>query len=297
LGLIFVLSDCHSSSPIRQTIKNDSKELHCQETYSKFYQKDTLDFRIVFGYKDARPARYVGDRYEAAYFIQKLLDYGFVRSKKNEEEFFYHVKGPDQKEKEIKLLVVSSSAGPDDDENRKDPFQKWKSAHAEDIFLTGLKRADLVFYYGHSRDGGGPDFSYPKLTENHHVDYGWYLRNKPGLQKMKLALRESRPESCAIGLYSCVSDRLFSGALREVKPNISLMTSNALLYYMDALTGMMDTLTDILEMKCQPDFKPAGTQVANFFVGELNSAQPKASGHAQKKPHRDRWKRLYSREH
>jgi hypothetical protein len=240
----------------------------CKDTYAKFFEKDQLDFRIVFGYKDARPARLVGDRYERAYVIQKLLDYGFTRSPENAEKLVYQRLGVDVRPKKIILTLVASSVGPDDNENRRDPFQKWSSQHAEETFLNGLNGADLVFYYGHSRDGGGPDFMPPKLTRDNHTDYQWYKKNKPGVKKMVAALGKSATGPKVIGLYSCVSDRWFTHTLHQLKPKMALMVSHSLLYYIDALNGMIETLKSLLEMKCQANFHPPGTEAVNFFEAQ-----------------------------
>jgi hypothetical protein len=237
----------------------------CQKTYSQFFEKDLLDFRVVFGYKDARPTRFVGDRYERAYFIEKLLKFGFKRDPENELLFHYELKMPDGKSKIIRLKVIASSAGPDDDENRKDPHQKWMSEQGEGLFLSGLREADLVFYYGHSRDGGGPDFTPPKLRTGNHTDYDWYVRNKPGLKKMISALKRSSKPTSIIGLFSCVSDRLFNDEIRKASPHTAILGSHALLYYSDAIDGMMESLSDLLEQKCQQEFHPAGIEVFHLF--------------------------------
>lgn len=234
----------------------------CEKDYSEFYKNDVLDFRIVFGYKDARPARYVGDRYERAYLIQKLLNFGFERVVNSEEDFSYSFLGPNRRPKKIKLKLVASSAGPDDDENRKDPYQKWMTMHAQEVFLTGLRSSDLVFYYGHSRDGGGPDFAPPRLGARQHVDYGWYLKHSPGLKNMISGLKANHGRVLPVlGLYSCVSDKLFAKQVLAVSPKTQLMLSKVLLYYIDALNGMMESLTDVIEMKCQADFHPPGTEL------------------------------------
>ena len=45
----------------------------CRNAYLKLYGRRSIDVRILFGYKDARPARFVGDRYERALFVADLL--------------------------------------------------------------------------------------------------------------------------------------------------------------------------------------------------------------------------------
>jgi hypothetical protein len=241
------------------------KNAICTRTYAHFFDKDVLDFRIVFGYKDARPARFVGDRYERAYFVEKLKKFGFHRIESDERLFRYEFTGLDGKKKTINLLVDASSVGPDDEQNRNDPYQKVKSEKASDLFLTGLRDADLVFYYGHSRDGGGPDFTPPKLLASSHTNYAWYQHHRPGLNAMLKALKAAPRDPKLLGLYSCVSDEHFAKALLDLKPDLALAVNHSLLYYNDAIDGMMETLSSLLTMKCQEDFRPTGTELIHFF--------------------------------
>src|SRR5579871_5723859 len=44
----------------------------CKEELFPIFHNDTVDVRIIFGYKDARPARFVGDRYERLVLINGL---------------------------------------------------------------------------------------------------------------------------------------------------------------------------------------------------------------------------------
>jgi len=237
----------------------------CQAMYSNFYEKDLIDLRVIFGYKDGRPARFVGDRYERSYFIQKIIGLGLERSESDEDLFTHRVVGPDGKYKLILLRVVGSSVGPDDEENRGNPFQKWQSAYAERVFLEGLHTANGIFYNGHSRAGGGPDFEPPRCRAGSQVDYGWYRKHQPGFRRMISALKGADPGPKLIGLFSCASNRLFSQEIHKVNPKAGLIATNQLLYYADSLDNLVETLKALIEMKCPPDFHLEGTRILGLF--------------------------------
>ena len=263
----------HAPSPTGATGPDPLLLLHSEVPTEKivwrlicvFYQKDQIDVRVVFGYKDSRPARFVGDRYERAYFVQEILKMGFSRAREDDDLFTLELQGPDGREKTILLRLVSSSTGPDDDENKKDPFQRWKSDHALASFNEGLEKADAVFYDGHSRNGGGPDFESPRCGASLHVDYAWYENNRPGLKRLRAALKKGKPGAQLIGLFSCVSDRHFADSIFKIRPQTAVMGTNALIYYADALEALSSALRNLLEMKCKSEFVPAGTQLRGFF--------------------------------
>jgi hypothetical protein len=241
----------------------------CARAYENFYQNESLDWRIVFGYKDGRPARFVGDRYERAVFVQKITKLGFVRAPSDDDLFTKNIIGPGGKTKKINLRVVSSSVGPDDDQNRLNPMQKWQSEYAEHVFREGLSRSQLIFYDGHSRDGGGPDFSPPRCTKNGHVDYGWYIRHRPGLKATIASLKTRKKIEMLpppfIGLFSCVSDHHFAKRIREVQKGTAMINTSSLIYYADAMRSLNQAMVNLLEMKCEKDFKISDTRLSDFF--------------------------------
>lgn len=222
----------------------------------------SLDVRIFFGYKDARPARFVGDRYEMAMFLQKLTgpctadrqDCEFKpaidSSEGSQAQVFYKwIKRPEGAAPlRVQLRVFTSSVGSDDDENRSNPFQKWKSEYLKDQFTKALKTADVVFYNGHSRAGGGPDFAVPEMTKLKHVHYAHYQKVKPGLSLIQNSLKQS-PNSPlqVLGLYSCQSDQLFRKKVEAVKSSVKVLGSRQLLYFSDAFNDSLDQLSQIIK--------------------------------------------------
>lgn len=232
----------------------------CYKKYSELFNKNNIDMRIIFGYKDARPARFVADRYERLTLINSLLahcnsnrfDCDFVRSAEDGDLFIKYIKGLDNKIHKIELRLVNSSVSPDDEANIKDPFQIWKSNNAAELFYEGLKHADIIFYNGHSRDGGGPDFLPPRLTNKHHIDYHWYRTKKLGIKNMKQALNMAEKPPAIIGLFSCHSDQLVPKS--QISSRSEWITSKKLLYFADALQNIKDNLSEILSMQCPNKF-------------------------------------------
>ncbi len=252
----------------------------CQKAYLDLFKNSEADIRVVFGYKDARPARFVADRYEKMIFVQRAIQdcqkgeqlCEFVRDPFDMNLFSKKITGPDGHPKRVRLHIVDSSAGPDDEENRRNPFQKWKSAVARTSFLEGLTQAQIVLYNGHSRAGGGPDFSPAVLRRDQHVAYAQYKQNPTGLKEMMKALDPTSP-LVLLGIFSCASDKLFSDQIKNKKEKLGLITSEKLLYFSDALESLGNSLAAILEMKCQPELKSAiesnssqaGTRFISFF--------------------------------
>ena len=240
--------------------------LQCSLMEKDLDARDTFKVRMVFGYKDARPARFVGDRHERLAFIEKITTActeksaalgsgtvlktgvcGFSRSHDNADLFLKKVVIR-KKSHRVLLWVVNSSVGTDDQENRDDPFQKWKSKYAEEAFTSGLHDADVVLYDGHSRFGGGPDFAPPVLGKGDIVDPAPYQTARPGLTKMTRAM-VGKSRLKMLGLFSCSSSQHFNEEIRRVS-SAGILSSKVLMYYSDALSDSLKTLADVLEGRC-----------------------------------------------
>lgn len=267
LALVIAVFSGRSSS-----FRFESRE--CKRTYEQLYQKPLAEFLVVFGYKDARPERFVGDRYERLVFIQRLLApcversgaCGFSRDPADADAFTKVITGPDGKPRQVRMRVIGASVGPDDQENRRDPFQKWKSHYASENFVAGLRSVEVVFYNGHSRAGGGPDFDPPLLTKGNEVDFVWYRKREPGLNRILGALEPQVETTRLLGLFSCASSKLFLQKVQERSPRLGVITSPQLIYFADALESSLSALSSILSMQCRSKFeeglKKAETQPA-----------------------------------
>jgi len=78
-----------------------------------------------------------------------------------------------------------------------------------------LSTMDVVFYVGHSRNGGGPDFYPPHLTTAGLVEYPWYEKNAPGVPFLVQALNTRvQGKLQMLGLMSCSSQSHFLSAIK-----------------------------------------------------------------------------------
>lgn len=249
----------------------------CNDTWAHFFRGETADIRIVFGYKDARPSRYVGDRYEAAWYSSYLTAKcvpgwhacGFTRDPSDISLYQKLLLGPDGKPRTVRVWLSHSSAGPDDDENRNDAFQKWRSEYVERLFLDGIELADAVFYSGHSRDGGGPDFAPPKLAPDNHVYYDWYAKHKPGMPPLMTALKHTNALQL-LGMFSCGSTGHFLNEVRSARPALGLITSPKMIYYTDAMRNLLSGLSALLGQECETDFNASLRARAKVGDSHLN---------------------------
>lgn len=240
----------------------------CELAYENVFRRSVVNISVLFGYKDTRPARFVGDRHERLSFVQTILKpclknnqaCGFERSPKNADLFFKKHKGVGAKPITIQLKVVNSSAGSDDQANKTDPFQEWQSTYARETFLSGIKDSDVVFYNGHSRFGGGPDFQPPQLNDKGEVDAPYYQSQKPGFMKTLDVIQVQSFTKGAVGgrmkifgLFSCGSSQHFTDEIQQYS-GVGLISSKKLIYYADALENSLIAMNSFLQMKCLKEF-------------------------------------------
>ena len=267
----------------------------CKEAYDRLFSKPKVDVRVVFGYKDARPARFVGDRHERLAFVQKITAKcqgpndnacGFVRSGHNADLFEKTIRTPSGQKVTVELRVAHSSVGSDDASNRIDPFQNWQSVYARRTYLMGLESADVVLYNGHSRFGGGPDFDPPKLRKSQEINAAYYKSKRPGLKETVAALtarpkgRDPRKSLKILGMFSCESSQHFTEEIQK-RSATALITSKGLLYYADAFQNSLAALDSLLGSRCERGFKQAlrqsddeaGSRLAGFFKTRMNAGR------------------------
>lgn len=134
--------------------------------------------------------------------------------------------------------------------------QQQRSAASQAQFNAALKNADVVFYFGHSRNGGGPDFNPPIFIRGtNKVNYGGYYKaNRPGLKKMIAALQGSSHQPAILGLMSCDSRDHFLSSIRRVAPRTGLISSLNVLQVDGVYTAMIGAADAVLRGQCQPGF-------------------------------------------
>jgi hypothetical protein len=257
----------------------------CYSAYSKLYktEKSMIDIRMAFGYVDTRDGKFptfVYDQVMRASLLEHLTQTcpgglqptyfacGFTRDADDANILIKNIKGLDGHIKKIQLTVTHGSSSFDDDLNcQRKPMstqrcvphdgQKYQTRTARENFLKGLQNADVVFYAGHSRDGGGPDFSPPYLDSLKSVDERRYrTEGRKNYQAMLSALRETPRENRPkiLGLFSCSSNRWFKDGLKSVSPETGLIGSTQTISLEDELVSLTASLDSIIGMRCEEDF-------------------------------------------
>lgn len=220
---------------------------------------EVVELTLAFGYKDTRPTRFVGDRYERIFLIEKVIEpcdgsqnsaCGFKRDGDDSALFYREVTLKNGERVHLQLTIFASSIGPDDDLNRISEYQTFISKEAEKNFLESLHTSSVIIYIGHSRDGGGPDFFPPKITSTKNIDYKWYRKQRPGLVKIKKEIASipdgTKPKTLAI--LSCNSDTYFNSTNLIADKKLEVHTTDGLIYFKDALDAAIEEVSDSIKL-------------------------------------------------
>ena len=169
---------------------------------------DGLKINIAIGYIDQIP----GDQVVDGLYYSRLKN-NLLRECSEEEILcgFTQVSGELFLKNGTTIRLISSSVSSSNQYNIQSGDQKVKSAYAQKAFVEMIQDGDVVFYFGHSRKGGGPDFSPPMLTKDGKVDYGIYQKKKAGIGLLKQTLSGSKVD--LLGLYACDSEKNFASEL------------------------------------------------------------------------------------
>lgn len=218
--------------PVCDPSVSESNLEKCQEKMRRLYQDNTAHIDLFLGYLDSGGEPPVtADAVQRAYLVQKLYmtcgaePCGFKADAKNADKLSKTLADG----KRIQVNLHSSALTDRDDLNRKNPDQAVRTSKLNEKFKNALKNNEAVFYIGHSRDGGGPDFGPPRLLKNGHTDYDWYRKNRPGLKMIKENMRKSHPE--LYGSFSCDSLHHFAAPIRSVNPDVIYFGTKRLAYY------------------------------------------------------------------
>lgn len=129
--------------------------------------------------------------------------------------------------------------------------QQQRTQFMENFYAQSLQKADAAFYFGHSRNGGGPDFAPPVLVRG-RVDYdGHYIPKKPGAKHMIGALSGTNTPAPIIGLMSCDSRDHFLRKIQAVAPNSGIITTTAVLGTGEAYTALIGATDALLRGQCR----------------------------------------------
>lgn len=145
------------------------------------------------------------------------------------------------------------------------------SRQSEENYFGGIGEADVVFYNGHSRNGGGPDFSPPVLNRARKTDYeGYYEVRRDGIRHVLEAVRAGRNRDQVLGFFSCFSRRHFRAAIERANPGQPVIFSADDIDYKDSLLASMGYLEGLMQGRCGQDLADLakqGAKIQNGFQG------------------------------
>ena len=258
---------------------SSAMSVDCRKTYQKIFKiKDRaaqesgndrfFDVSLAFGYMDF--AGQTADNYASYGFQAALMSRcqpgefacGFTRHPDDANLFYKQIKilGPDGvlRLRTVRITIQSSSVSNIERDNRTElrDQQNRKSAETQKFFLSGLQNSDVVFYVGHARDGGGPDFSPPVLIKGSQTkaDYGWYHKNQPGVHAMVDALGAASHPAKIVGIFACYAEDHFSDLFKQILPGSGVILSGQQEFEASEAQAAA-SLDSILGLKCADQFQ------------------------------------------
>ena len=226
----------------------------CENITQHLNKKDKIKITYIVGYKDARPARFVGDRYEKNVIVHKITeacqeDEFLCEFERSEKDAFLFKKS--WKGKRIYFRLMSSSVTENDDENLTHPFQQWLSGRVKKEFLLSLWQSDILFYNGHSRSGGGPDFYPPLLKKDKQIDFKKYKNGHGSFKQILNYFKKVNQPLSVLGLFSCKATQHFERDLNKQKKNVLLLTAPNLIYFKEAMDKSLYSLEYLMKSDCK----------------------------------------------
>jgi hypothetical protein len=261
----------------------------CRDEYEDFFDKEIIIFRVAFGYGDSdKIERPTYDLMQYEFFMRQMTSHcfsqnislcGFQKDELEKNLYTKKILGPKGQVHTIKLYVTNASYSPDNIKNigKYNHLQSEKTKESEDNFFQGAIESDALFYIGHARNGGGPDFKYAVRNHLGKKDYkNYYQVKRPGLNHLLNSLKKRLTPIKFIGIMACDSNKWFYKELSEITPQTSFITMNGLGNIIDDLETGMAALDSLLGMKCQKSFLTSlsGVRINNAI---LKSAKKRAN--------------------
>ncbi|WP_374001139.1 hypothetical protein [Bdellovibrio bacteriovorus] len=269
-----LLEDKATDNP--NNLTSDKRSI-CLKRYGGILNDGVLDIRIALGYFDWTTGSNVG--YSGrSYGLSPSMDIGafealkelltsrcsgnarfcgFQQSSEGSSVFVRDVMIHGRRiQARVEIRFSSQSEILSDNLGRYREQQRQRTQYMENYFSKALREADAVFYFGHSRNGGGPDFAPPVfIGSTNKLDYsGYYKAQRPGFKKMLNALSSGSKQAPVLGLMSCASRDHFLSRTRAAAPNSGIITSMDVLNVDEVYTAMIGGVDALLRGQCQQSF-------------------------------------------
>lgn len=244
-----------------------SNNQKCIQHYLQVYKKENLDFRVAFGYlDDSSPKEIVDDKILFTQFVKQISSpceknvfaCGFERDPDDATIFYKSIIDPMGRKRNVTLHANYSSVSTSNKLNTTvmKEQQKNQTEAVNKLFFEGAKTADAIFYAGHARSGGGPDFSPAVRNKNGTNNYkGHYQVKRPGIRKLVEALKTRTDGGPAlISLGACDSLKHFQKDLKKSAPSSGYILTTESSYVTDIYGATIGALDSLLGQRCQSDF-------------------------------------------
>lgn len=251
-----------------------AQKAFCVKKYNKILEDKIIDIRIPIGYFDWTIGREVV-KDGRNYGYSPSIDIGAYSALRNlltkpcagqslfcdfiqEKEYIFTrvvtIRGRSYAAR-VEAYFSSVTELIDRNTGRAGGDQRQRSDYVARFFKNSLAGADAVFYLGHSRNGGGPDFDPPVLVPGtNKVDYnGYYKKKRPGYFMMMSALSGGN-QPAILGLMSCDSRDHFMQSLRSKAPETGVITSTAVITVEEVFTALIGGVDAVLRGQCQKGF-------------------------------------------
>jgi hypothetical protein len=247
----------------------EKEEARCQAAYRRLFDRGELAISIVYGYNDQRPYTNVLDGDEKSILRAALL----APCRSNLERLCGFVEGRDGvlrkaiedvdgRRVAVALRLTSSSVSGDDNANRTSLVEQQKAvtAAARKEFVRAVREDQVVFYIGHARNGGGPDFAPPVLNGAGKVDLSRYQARQEGLKLLVSTLPQAERLKL-LGLFACASSRHFAAPLLQAKKDVAYLLAGDVTMPTPMNHALWGALHSLLGRSCEKAMAASVTTV------------------------------------
>jgi hypothetical protein len=269
---------------LRQVLQPEAR-LQCETMWRPFLKKSHIRIEYFTGYNNNYHYQ-VRDGFERSALLALLLSP--CRSEHNQfcgfkpihaELFTKSVLLPDGRQRTIEFGLHQASISANDKANRTNPQQQVHSEKVRQQFIQASGSADVLIYSGHSRYGGGPDFSPEVLTDTGDDFPSYYRQRKNGLHDLLGGLNSRTDEGLSLLLLgSCDSQKHFHQTFqaRTDKLKTSLLGTSAVMEdtFFQTFFNLMQML---MTENCSEDYSQA------FKEFRLNSYQTNSTLHLRQR--------------
>jgi len=268
--------ELHLQMDVLQTLNTPSASeakasKQCRQRYERLFQDGTLNVLIGFGYSDSVPHDVVFDWYMVNGFRMALTEKcrpgisacGFKAVASKSDVFERTMKTPQGRTVRVEVTLLrpslsGSHAQNTSAHNRERQLTLCQSV--ENRFYQELERGpEVVYYSGHSRNGGAPDFCPPRVRADGHVDYPWYQRQRPGLNRLLQSLRLARTTQI-LAMHSCDSTRHYRRRVLNIRPEMAIFSTPDLVKMAPDFRNQYGGLDALLSQRCEEGLQDSMTE-------------------------------------